>query len=123
MPDWTYSPEYKRYRDAATGRWAARDQVQGWVTESISLADNRTRALSSMLADDLVDVRMWQTSMRSEIKQAYIDQYLAGKGGIGRMAQADWGSIGGMTAEQYRYLDKFADEVAGGKLSERVPTP
>ena len=74
-----------------------------------------------MLADDLVDVRLWQTSMRSEIKQAYIDQYLAGKGGIERMTQADWGSIGGMTAEQYRHLDKFADEVAGGKLSEHTP--
>ena len=118
MPNWTYSPQWKRYRDSATGRWASRATVQEWVTESISLADSRTRALSSMLADDLVDVRMWQFSMRNEIKQAYIDQYVAGRGGIERMTQADWGSIGGMTGEQYRYLDGFAQEIADGKLSE-----
>ena len=69
----------------------------------------------------MIDVRMWQTEMRSQIKQSYIDKYIAGRGGIEQMTQADWGSIGGMTADQYRYLDKFADEVAGGKLSEHTP--
>jgi hypothetical protein len=33
----------------------------------------------------------------------------------------DWGSIGGMVADQYRYLDKFAQQIADGKLSEGGP--
>ena len=60
----------------------------------------------------------WQTTMRKEIKTRYIQQYLAGRGGTGPMTQADYGSIGGMIADQYRYLDRFALEVAEGKLSE-----
>jgi len=41
-----------------------------------------------------------------------------GRGGLGAMTQADWGSIGGMLKEQYRYLAEFAKAIAEGKLSE-----
>ena len=61
---------------------------------------------------------VWQTNMRQEIKTHYIQQYLAGRGGVGPMTQADWGSVGGQLADQYRYLDGFAREVAEGKLSK-----
>jgi len=61
---------------------------------------------------------VWQQTMRQEIKTRYIQQYMAGRGGMGPMTQADWGSIGGQVADQYRYLDGFAREIAEGKLSE-----
>jgi len=63
-------------------------------------------------------VDVWQQTMRQEIKTRYIQQYMAGRGGMGPMTQADWGSIGGQVADQYRYLDGFAREIAEGKLSE-----
>lgn len=118
MPEWGYSPEYKAYRDLSTGQWASRAQVQGWVAENIALADNAADGLARMMADDLLRVGDWQAAMRQQIKQSYKQQYIAGKGGIEQMTQVDWGSIGGMTSEQYGYLDGFAREVAEGKLSE-----
>lgn len=59
------------------------------------------------------------TMMRERIKRAYIEQYLVGRGGRDQMTPADWGSIGGMLAEQYRYLEGFAAEVEAGELSQR----
>jgi len=56
--------------------------------------------------------------MREAIKDEYTQQYLLGRGGLSQMTQADWGSIGGMVADQYRYLGGFAREVAVGNLSE-----
>lgn len=61
----------------------------------------------------------FETMMRERIKRAYIEQYLVGRGGRAKMTQVDWGSIGGMLAEQYRYLDGFAAEVAAGVLSAK----
>lgn len=118
MPEWSYSPEYKAYRDLSTGRWASRAQVQGWVTENIALGQNAADGLASMLADDLLRVGDWQAVMRQQIKQSYIEQYITGKGGLEQMTQADWGSIGGQLKEQFSYLDSFAQEIADGKLSE-----
>ena len=118
MPEWGYSPEYNAYRNLSTGQWASRAQVQGWVTENIVLADTAVDQLATMMADDLLRVGDWQAVMRQQIKQSYIDQYIAGKGGIEQMTQADWGSIGGQLKEQYGHLDGFAKEVAEGKLSE-----
>jgi hypothetical protein len=34
------------------------------------------------------------------------------------MTQADWGSIGGMLKEQYKYLDGFANDIASGDMTE-----
>lgn len=118
MPEWGYSPEYKAYRDLSTGQWASRKQVQGWVTENIALADNAADGLAQMMADDLLRVGDWQAAMRQQIKQAYKQQYIAGKGGIEQMTQADWGSIGGQLSEQFSYLDSFSQEIAAGNLSE-----
>ena len=118
MPEWGYSPEYKAYRNLSTGQWASRVQVQGWVTENIALADAAADQLATMMADDLLRVGDWQTIMRQQIKQQYVDQYIAGKGGIEQMTQTDWGSIGGQLKEQYGHLDDFAKEIAEGKLSE-----
>jgi len=118
MPEWSYSPRYKAYRNLSNGQWASRVQVQGWVTENIALAQNAADNLAGMVANDLIRVGDWQVVMRQELKKTYTEQYLAGRGGVGQMTQADWGSIGGQLSEQYSYLDRFANEIAAGNLSE-----
>ncbi len=55
--------------------------------------------------------------LMEEMKGEYIRQYLLGIGGADKMTASDWGSIGGMLREQYRYLKGFADSLVG--LSER----
>ena len=34
------------------------------------------------------------------------------------MTQSDWGRVGGLLSNQYRYLDNFAQEIANGTLTE-----
>lgn len=121
MPEWGYSPQYKSYRNLSNGQWASRKQVQGWVADNLALADTATDSLAQMMSNDLLRVGDWQTAMRQQIKKSYTDQYILGKGGIEQMTQADWGSIGGQCKRQYSYLDSFAQDVAGGKLSETEP--
>jgi len=74
------------------------------------------KAWAADVASGRVSVESWHQFMRDEIRRNYIQQYLAGRGGIGKMTFKDWGSIGGMITDQYRYLDKFAGEVAANEL-------
>lgn len=71
-----------------------------------------------MLASNALTVGDWQTMMRQSLKESYIQQYVSARGGLDMMTQADWGSIGGMLREQYRYLDRFAEDIANGRLTE-----
>lgn len=56
--------------------------------------------------------------MRQEIKDEYIRQYILGRGGREQMTSADWGSIGGDLAFQYRKLDEFTAQIEEGLISE-----
>lgn len=117
MPGWGWDPRAKRYRDVETGRFMPRSEVMAWVEESISA--------SSMAADQLVDFVVggvvspadFQALFREELKREYIRQYLLGIGGREQMTPRDWGSIGGMLAEQYRFLPGFIEEIAAGTLT------
>ena len=79
---------------------------------------DHSRGLAGALYAKDVTLGAWEADMRAQIKGEYTRQYLLGRGGRDQMTQADWGSIGGMLASQYRFLDKFAADIATGELSE-----
>jgi hypothetical protein len=115
---WLWSTAAHRYRNTRTGRFLG-------PTEMVSLRDVYLDSkkigagdLTVRLANGEMDVAQWQRIMRNDVKNSYIDQYVLGHGGRGTMTQADWGRIGAMVKEQYRYLDGFARAVADDTLSE-----
>lgn len=107
-----------RYRDLATGRFVAQDAILDWCQQSIDASENVTDMLARYVSDGTVSPGDWERLMRQEIKEQYIAEYIAGRGGREQMTARDWGSIGGQLKNQYKYLRRFRDEVAAGKLSE-----
>ena len=103
------------------------NKTAGRIVPRLKVGEEASRVVSTSPTGDWanqvftgeLDVGSWQSIMRQEIKTRYIQQYLAGRGGVGAMTQADYGSIGGMIADQYRYLDGFARDIAEGKLTEK----
>lgn len=108
----------KRYRDTETGRFLSREAALGMADQSMQAGRSAVRTLAELVAGGQLSAEDWREKMRQEIKDEYIRQYLAARGGKSQMTQEDWGSIGGMLTEQYRYLDGFYGEVAAGSLSE-----
>ena len=117
MP-WIWELETTRYRDADTGRFLSAADVRDLAEERIRITGAGTDGLASMLTGDQLSVRDWETLMREAIKDQYVQEYILGRGGLSQMTQEDWGSIGGMLAEQYRFLTPFAQEIADGNLTE-----
>jgi hypothetical protein len=112
-----FNDRVKRFVDRATGRFVSWDKVLGLGAES-------RRAASAAIASGVAALAgggsgaAFGAAFRNEIKAEYIRQYLLGIGGLNRMTPADWGSIGGSLAEQYKYLNGFLAEIAAGGLSE-----
>ncbi len=116
---WVYDSRSARYRDLVTGRYVSSKQVRIWANAEIAASTDRVKILTQMLTSDRLTVTDWERGMREELRKAYISEYLAGRGGLYRMTQADWGSIGGMLgSDQFRYLSGFAREIASGNLTE-----
>lgn len=117
-PKWTWLPGAKRYYNNETHRFASFAQVDAWAQETLRVSTSATESLAEMVADQRLNVADWQRAMKDVVKHEHIAKYVAGRGGLESMTQADWGRIGGVLGKQYRYLAGFAQEIADGTLSE-----
>lgn len=119
MP-FVYDPKLRGsgYRDTATGRLIPYRVVRQQIGAMLQASQDVQRPLAEMVANGTISPDSWNQAVRQEIKDNYITQYLLGKGGRENMTQADWGSTGGMIADQYRYLEGFYAEVAAEQLTE-----
>ena len=115
---WVWSDAARRYRNTATGQFIGQSQMLALRDTYTAAKVAEARGLASGVASGQTTLTEWQTAMRTSVKNTYIDQYVLGHGGRGTMTQQDWGRIGAMVKEQYRYLDRFADDIASGKLTE-----
>lgn len=117
MP-WEWGENTQRYRDTDTGLFLSASAIREESSNQIRASSSVTDSLAAMLTNDQLNGRDWEILMREEIKDEYIMQYLEGRGGVSQMTPQDWGSIGGMLADQYRFLSPFAQEITAGQLSE-----
>ena len=118
MPEWVWLDSSHRYHDLTSGRFVSAEQVRDWSHAAADASGDAATEFARMLDGGQLTLGDWQTVMREEIKDAYVEQYLLGIGGLDNMTQQTWGSVGGMLAEQYHYLDGFAREIATGRLTE-----
>lgn len=70
------------------------------------------------VASGAASVQRWQLNFREQLRRAYVNEYVAARGGLGAMTQADWGRLGGMLKEQYTWMNRFAEQMARGELTE-----
>lgn len=120
MPNsWIYYRDRNQYQDADTGKFISQSRVRALMQRFENNFKGETRRISDRLSQGEISIQRWVTEMRQAVKDAYVVQYTVGKGGLGNMAQADWGRIGGLLKGQYAYLNQFAAQVAGGGLTPK----
>lgn len=74
--------------------------------------------LAQRLANNDWTVGVWEQAMRDTIKAIFGAEYVFGRGGLKAMQPTDWQRVANLVSDQYAFLEKFADEVAAGKLSQ-----
>lgn len=75
------------------------------------------KLIESLMLDGNLTIQQWEREMRDLLRQTYRALYELAIGGRENMTQADYGRLGGILQEQYRYLHNFAADLAAGKLS------
>jgi hypothetical protein len=107
-----------RYRNLQTGRYVSEASVRGLGERfAIEAVGSNIELLTDRFIDGKIDLETWQRGMAREIKDAHVVSAMLGRGGRDQMTQADWGRLGARLREQYRYLNRFAREIANGQLS------
>lgn len=72
-------------------------------------SEQRIQALSQRLVDGDVDLTQWHEDMKAELRRAYKEQFVVGKGGDRRGINArEYLALGPELKKQYRYLRRFA---------------
>ena len=117
-PPWMWSVSAHRYRNTRTGQFVGITEMVAQRDKFMDAQMDSATELASRLARGDMNVAQWQKAMRNDVKDSYIGQYVLGHGGRGTMTPADWGRVGSMVKEQYRYLDGFARAVADDTLTE-----
>ncbi len=121
MPDkplWYWDDSVKRYRNPTTGQFVGIDTMTSLRKEFQESQKSRLAGLTTVMDAGTINMPTYERQVKDIIRQTYIDLYVMGAGGRNNMTQADWGRIGGILREQYKYLDPFMDQIESGELSQ-----
>ena len=75
--------------------------------------------INSGLFSGRLTVQQWRNMMGDAVRDVNLAQYMFGRGGINAMTQDDVLGVTALINEQKRFLNRFADEIRRGMLTEK----
>lgn len=87
------------------------------VTRHIEAASQELAALTRQLYAERITLAQWQAASASVLKDAHLASSAAARG-IDGMGSVEFGRVGGTLADEYRFLNGFAVDIANGSVSE-----
>lgn len=115
---WSFDLKAKRYRSGETGRFLPKRQIVALRDAVVDAATADVRSLAERAARGEISPDAFRSGMRTAIRNAHAAEYIFGRGGVNAMTKADFGRLGQTLRGQYAYLDRFADQVGLGIVSE-----
>lgn len=113
-----YDPRAGQYRDAS-GRFVRREKVLIAVEQENARTQIRLQALTRSLISGNLSLPEWEMQFARDLKNAHLRLAMLAAGGKERMTQAHYGAVGYELKRQYAFLDKFAHDLAAGKLTPK----
>jgi len=108
-----------RYTDKVTGRIVSQSTIDTALESQINDARIRGNKIATNLANGKISLSEYQTAMMQEMKIINTQSAALAKGGWGQMTSSDWGAVGNLSREQYSNLNKYANDIASGKVKLR----
>ena len=114
--EWSYDPISGRYR-GKNGRFLSQAAVEALVDGRIKKLDSQLKDFTKRLVNGDITIDQWQGSVREALKPAHIQAAMVGVGGKQALSQSDYGRIGQRLRSEYAYLQNFASDLLGGRIS------
>ena len=87
------------------------DELALLIEKRIAETNERLSAFNAARSSGSATTNEWLEAVRVELKNTYIQFAELGKGGRDLITAQDWGRIGGDLADQYKFLQGFAQEI------------
>lgn len=116
---WGWNAQAGRYVDLETGRFIPREFVFDQVDAAIQTFALEGEDFIVGAIRQGVPLEVVERVLMEEIKDGYINSYVAGRGGRAAMTSRDWGIVGRIIREKYVFVRQFMADVAiAGRMSE-----
>ncbi len=116
--EFLFDKKSQRYRYKDSGKFVSKDAIASLTQKHIDQVSADATKVIDLLIDKKISVSTWESTTAQTIKELSIAQYILGKGGIARMEQKDYGEIGYLLKQQYKYLRGFSEDLLAGNLTE-----
>jgi len=114
LSQYQYDPRSRRYRNRTTGRYLSASDVRGAVDTIIDAETRKMRALAQSLVNGEIALSDWQMQSAALLKSLHVALGLAANGGLENTSASDLGYLANKIKEQYKYLNRFAQEIRSG---------
>ena len=108
-----WDPTANQYRDAR-GRFVSRVQVRVGIDRALQAAQREVVALGRQLQRREITLQAWELAMRRATKDLHLYSAAAARGGWGQLSPTDFGRVGRVMRDQYRYLANFSKQLEAG---------
>ena len=120
VPKFGFLRKVGKFINRTANRILGRADVAAQAEKLVRLATAEyLTPLAVSLSEGSMSLPAWQTEMRQTIKRLYVNQYTLARGGKAQMTFQDYGGLSQMLQDQYKYLDKYAAQLATMDVAER----
>lgn len=112
-----YDKKTARFRDGK-GKFISPIQIRKQIEATVERCGRKMRTTTEKLLSKEITLSEWTKEMKDQIKIQHTLSASVGRGGRKQMSQSDWGKVGAELKKQYQFLDKFADDLKKGRVSE-----
>jgi hypothetical protein len=116
MP-YTWDVKEHKYRDDLDN-FVDHSLVRNYLNLSLASTVQVSDLLSSLVYNGNISLADFYSIGREEMKREYLRLYMLAVGGKSQMTYSDYGRVGAMLKEQYKYFNGFLQDIAAGNLSE-----
>lgn len=118
LPSYVYDSRTGRYHGPLPSyRLVSHQTIMGLVQQRIDYHANEITRLTNALVGERITLELWERGMAAELKSLYLQQTALAKGGWQNVTPADKRRVTMLLREQFTYLDRFANDIAAGRLS------
>jgi len=114
-----YNNNAQRWTNVSTGRFVPEQSVISEMRRHQTATYSTLNGLTRDLYAGRINLAQWEIAVASQLKDAHLAQAIFAVGGRANMGAAEFGRVGGTLRDEYRYLSRFANQIASGQISEK----
>lgn len=114
---YSWDQSIRRFR-GPDGKIVSQTKIRGMKGKIVAAHEREAETMIRKVYAGELHVDSFVLQMRARLKTMHLTEYMLGRGGRHMMRASDRGRVGGILSREYRYLNRLAQGVRDGTISE-----